>query len=60
MRFKLSKSDPNIGDIEVRSWFAIIPVQINDEIRWLEKVTVESQYSYSDSAYFWKMKKFID
>ena len=35
--FSLSRPKPNV----VRRWFAILPVSIGDETRWLEWVAVE-------------------
>lgn len=29
-----------IGDRRPSSWFALLPVSIGDEVRWLERVTV--------------------
>lgn len=47
------------------SWFAILPVKINDEIRWLERVKVKWVVilcrNIDDVDYFkWKKEKFID
>lgn len=29
------------GQVRFQSWFAILPVKIDDDTRWLEKVTVK-------------------
>jgi hypothetical protein len=34
------KPSPKIGDTRTRSWFALLPVKIKGETRWLEWVTV--------------------
>lgn len=42
MRINLDRSiKQEVGFVEVKSWFAIKPVRIGSEIRFLEKVTVE-------------------
>lgn len=43
-----TKSDAQRPDSIVRSWFAIWPVTLQGETRWLEWVAVE----YRDSPYF--------
>lgn len=40
MRF-ISWTPEYVGQIRTQSWFAICPVKINGETRWLEKVTVK-------------------
>lgn len=42
-------------DIRVKTWFAILPVIINGECRWLEKVTVKQMY-----LVVWINLEFID
>jgi hypothetical protein len=34
-----------VGERRTTSWFAILPVKIDGEIRWLEWVSVEWQYT---------------
>lgn len=34
------KSWKNRWETRVKSWFALLPVKINDEIRWLRRVSV--------------------
>lgn len=74
MRFtsKQLPSTAYIGSKEIVSWFAILPVQIGRDIRWLEKVHVEyefEKYEYyypfrKDSKIYtcgkWVMKRFLD
>lgn len=38
------KRKPKVGDVRVKRWFAIFPVTIKGETRWLEKVTVKQVY----------------
>jgi hypothetical protein len=33
----------DLGDKRISSWFALIPVTLGNETRWLERVTVEWQ-----------------
>lgn len=48
MRFKIkdkpAKNQPKANSFRVRSWFAIFPVKIGQEIRWLETVSVRQRY----------------
>jgi hypothetical protein len=74
MRF-VSKELPSraiIGSKEIVSWFAIFPVQIKRDIRWLETVHVEyefQKYEYyypfrADNKVYtcgkWIKKRFLD
>lgn len=34
-----------VNDKRIRTFFALFPVFINGDARWLEKVTVEEQYN---------------
>lgn len=34
------------GDKRIRSWFALFPVTIGNETRWLENVSVEYEYRF--------------
>lgn len=45
MRWKVK--NPNEGDIRIVRKFAFFPIQADDEIRWLERVTIAQKY-YSD------------
>ena len=36
--------EPKDGDIKIKKKFAILPIAINNETRWLEWVTVKYQY----------------
>jgi len=45
-----------------RTWFAFLPIRINDEIRWLEKVTVRGYWwkgCITDSVY-WESVSFVN
>ena len=63
MRFiKKDPYYPPNGKIESLTWFAIIPVTIDKETRWLEKVTVEYEYWEGYGAYaepHWSQKRFL-
>lgn len=37
-------TEPNDGDIKIKRKFALFPVCINDEHRWLEWVTIKYEY----------------
>lgn len=60
---------PESGDIKIKKKFALFPVTIGKETRWLEWVTI--QYIFSDwdihidwgrayRTYGWEKEKFID
>lgn len=62
---------PNSGDIKIKRKFALLPIEIDKEVRWLEWVTI--QYKFSDGeiqfdpnthlphrSYGWSIEKFID
>jgi hypothetical protein len=36
--------DTELGTERVKTWFALFPVSIGRETRWLEKVTVKQEY----------------
>lgn len=38
------KPEPSHGDIRCKSYFAWLPVTIDLQTRWLEKVTVKQKY----------------
>lgn len=52
MRFDL----PFHGQVKIKSWFAILPVLADHEIRWLEKVTVKLYFI----DWHWRKEYFID
>jgi hypothetical protein len=59
MRFKRKKKH---NEIIVKKWFAFFPVEINQEIRWLEFVKVRGYYwlgGYSNNWY-WNSLEFVD
>lgn len=53
-----------VGERRTSSWFALWPVQIGNDVRWLEKVAVEWEFC----VYFylgrksrgWIMRRFLD
>lgn len=42
-----------VGDTRVKSWFALLPVKIGNDLRWLEKVTVEYQLQIIIYDHYW-------
>lgn len=54
MKFKMPKD----GDIRIKTKFALFPIMIDKEIRWLERVNIRQYYS----EYFgnWRNDCFID
>lgn len=48
---------PKDGDTRVRTFFAIFPVRCNNEIRWLEMVSVSEKFSNHG---YWIYMNFID
>lgn len=40
MRFVEEK----LGAVRIKSWFAVFPVTIGNETRWLERVTTKQEY----------------
>lgn len=68
MRFGQRKEKPKyvLGDKRVISWFAILPVCIKGEWRWLERVTVQQEVvPFVDgmmeyTGITWENKRFID
>ncbi len=63
MRFK-SKPTPKSGETRISTFFTWFALQIGDEIRWLETVTVEERFSISKLTEFyggdWTPIRFID
>lgn len=49
---------PRPRETRIKSWFALLPVQIDYDIRWLETVKVEQMYSSYDGV--WKNQSFVD
>ena len=65
MRFK--QPQPVIhsyGEMRTQSWFALGPITIEDETRWLERVTVEYVWAmgnfYMGDPDHWAANRFID
>lgn len=48
------------GTIRVKRWFAIFPIMIDNEVRWLEYVTVRQEYRYLGLMRFWSNDYFIN
>ena len=52
---------PKSGDVKIKRKFAILPVCVGREARWLEWVTVK--YLYRDDGYGitgWRLIQFVD
>jgi hypothetical protein len=51
------------GSMRVRSWFALLPVTINSETRWMERVTVEERQEFHVDdvcRVTWRQMRFVD
>ena len=51
------------GSTRVRSWFALLPVTIGPETRWLERVAVEERQEFHVSdvcRVTWRQMRFVD
>jgi len=52
---------PSAGETRVREWFAILPVVIQGEQRWLETVLVEEEYANAgEEGWIWLPRKFLN
>jgi hypothetical protein len=65
MKIKIKqKSRPSLGQIRIDSFFAIFPVYIGNEIRWLERVKIKQIYSSGSAADYtddhWKDIEFVN
>lgn len=63
MRFKC-KDKPEHGDRRTIKKFAILPIKIDNEIRWLETVYIfqicNVVYSFGSYKHYWKSIEFSD
>lgn len=67
MRWK-SAPKPSYLDTKIKTWFAFLPINIEDDYRWLEWVTVEyvfrparsSIYRMPNQTCYWFKTRFID
>lgn len=57
MRWKTPKYKE--GDTRTRTWFALIPVTIKEETRWLERVTVIQTLVSCGYDYEWVDSQFV-
>jgi hypothetical protein len=62
MRFKTKRKIRKIpNQIITREYFAIFPVYVNHEWRWLERVKVEGYWWLGVSGtWYWEPQRFID
>lgn len=62
---------PEDGEVKIKRKFAMLPIRIDDEIRWLEWVTVKYVYyngtlcrDYTTNQFYrvygWVEKEFVD
>ncbi len=54
---------PPNGTKEIKRWFAWLPIQIDDETRWLETVTVELEFDEGYGSFVepsWIAMRFIN
>ena len=57
MRWNLKEE----GDTKVRKFFALLPIVINNEARWLEWVRVRYRLHYNwAEGWSWRRERFID
>lgn len=47
---------PTMGDKKIVTKFALFPIQIKHEVRWLEKVTIEMEYGLT----MWHPMRFVN
>lgn len=62
MRFYHNLS-PESGQLRQRRLFALLPITIDNETRWLEMVTIEERFHPGQSPWSgpeWRRKRFID
>ena len=61
MKWK-AKPTPKNGDTKIVKKFALFPIRIKDEVRWLEicKIEMVYWYYYKENFYAWAYKRFID
>lgn len=63
--------NPKHGDVRIKKKFALLPIEINGENRWLEWVKIKYVYHYGtvfrekrDHGYYryygWRAEEFID
>lgn len=48
---------PRHGDRKTIRKFALFPIEIDFEVRWLERATVQMEYNY---LFGWRYEKYID
>lgn len=68
MRFTVKRKEyPTVGDERTITKFALVPIKIREEIRWLEKVRIfqrcetwtDASEMGVDTVYGWRNKKFV-
>ena len=51
---------PRVGDEKIVSWFAIRPVVLGREVRWLERVSVKMRFESCLLGPDWTWVEFVD
>ena len=59
MRFKL-KPEPSLFEQRIIKKFAWFPIEIDREIRWLEKVAIKQRYLVYNYTRYWENLCFVD
>ena len=59
MRY-IKKPKPQTGDKRTIKKFALLPIIINEEVRWLEFVTIYQEFIIGYGSTIWLNIKFID
>lgn len=56
--------EPSVGDTRIKKYLAILPVEINGENRWLERVKIRQRFGrylmLNEWRYGWYDEEFID
>lgn len=60
MRFKLKYTDPQGGDTRIKKRFALFPIIIGNEMRWLEMVKIVQKFDDNWADDGWKNWAFIN
>ena len=60
MKFKLKYANPQDGDRRIKKRFALFPIIIGDEGRWLERVKIVQKYDNNYAEGGWKNWAFVN
>ena len=53
-------SRPRSGDWRVKTKFAFLPIRIENETRWMEKVSLRQKYQSHFCCYKWRNESFAE